>query len=64
MATYQQAKAYYQKHADKDTIRKIQNFLAVRNSNGGGGVKQANIGEGFYNGDLDGILVQRHIRQF
>lgn len=56
MATYQQAKAYYQKHADKDTIRKIQQFLAVRNSNGNGGVKQSNIGESFYNGDLDGIF--------
>lgn len=56
MATYQQAKAYYQKHANKDTIKKIQNFLAVRNSNGSGGVKQTNIGESFYNGDLDGIF--------
>lgn len=47
MATYQQAKAYYQKYADKDTIRKIQNFLAVRSGNGNGGVKQANVGSAF-----------------
>lgn len=55
MASYQAAKAYYQKYADKNTIRKIQQFLAARNQSGGG-IQQANIGDGFYNGELDGIF--------
>lgn len=37
MASYQAAKAYYQKYADKNSIRKIQQFLATRKQLGGGG---------------------------